>query len=398
MTESIWTNLVGQDVAIETLQAAVVDARKVERGEPGPAMTHAWLITGPPGSGRSSAATKFAAALACPENGCGRCNVCRLAPVGGHPDVEVVVPEGSVIPVDLARALVELAARSPTESSWRVIVVEDADRLNRDSGNALLMSLEEPTPHTVWVLCAPTAADVLPTIASRARHVALRTPSTTDVAQLLIDAYGVDPSLASLAARASQGHIGRARALATDDEARIRRQRDLRVPFQLRDLASCVAMAGDIAEASKESANERADELDASELDLLKRRYYAEGVTRLEKSLRRSYEAELRELEKEQKRRRVRMIQDEVDRSLIDLQSLFRDVLILQIGADVDLINEELRPGIQQLAGAGRAADTIRRLNALEHARRALGPGMNIDTILESLMVELKDPWVRASA
>jgi DNA polymerase-3 subunit delta' len=277
-------------------------------------------------------------------------------------------------------------------------VIEDADRLNDFSGNALLKALEEPTPQTVWVLCAPSIADVLPTIASRTRHVSLRTPSTANVAQLLVDSYGVDPSLASLAARASQGHIGRARALATDDDARIRRQRDLRVPFQLRDLASCVAMAGDIAEASKDAANSHADGLDAAEIDLLKRRYYAEGVTKLEKSLRRSYEAELRDLEKEQKRRRTRMIKDEVDRSLIDLQSLFRDVLILQLGAEIELINEELRPGVQQLAGMGTTADTVRRLGALEHARRAVTSGVTVESVLESLMVELKDPWVRVGA
>jgi DNA polymerase-3 subunit delta' len=318
--------------------------------------------------------------------------------VGGHPDVEVVVPEGSIIPVELTRELVEQGARLPTEAPWRIIVIEDADRLNDFSGNALLKALEEPTPQTVWVLCAPSIADVLPTIASRTRHVSLRTPSTANVAQLLVDSYGVDPSLASLAARASQGHIGRARALATDDDARIRRQRDLRVPFQLRDLASCVAMAGDIAEASKDAANSHADGLDAAEIDLLKRRYYAEGVTKLEKSFRRSYEAELRDLEKEQKRRRTRMIKDEVDRSLIDLQSLFRDVLILQLGAEIELINEELRPGVQQLAGMGTTADTVRRLGALEHARRAVTSGVTVESVLESLMVELKDPWVRVGA
>jgi len=398
MSASIWSNLVGQDLAITSLQAAVADARKLERGEPGPAMTHAWLITGPPGSGRSSAATKFAAALVCPEDGCGRCNVCRLAPVGGHPDVEVVVPEGSEILIDIVERLRHIAAQAPTQSPWRVIVVEDADRLTDKSGSQLLKNIEEPTAHTVWVLCAPSVADVLPTIASRTRHISLRTPSTANVAELLVASYGVDPSLASLAARASQGHIGRARALATDDDARIRRQRDLRVPFQLRDLASCVAMAGDIAEASKEAANARADELDDAEIDLLKRRYYAEGVSKLEKSLRRSYETELREMEKEQKRRRTRMIKDEVDRSLIDLQSLFRDVLILQLGADIELINEELRPGVQQLAAVGTSADTVRRLGALEHARRAVTSGVTVESVLESLMVELKDPWVRASA
>jgi len=398
MSASIWSNLVGQDLAITSLQAAVADARKLERGEPGPAMTHAWLITGPPGSGRSSAATKFAAALVCPEDGCGRCNVCRLAPVGGHPDVEVVVPEGSEILIDIVERLRHIAAQAPTQSPWRVIVVEDADRLTDKSGSQLLKNIEEPTAHTVWVLCAPSVADVLPTIASRTRHISLRTPSTANVAELLVASYGVDPSLASLAARASQGHIGRARALATDDDARIRRQRDLRVPFQLRDLASCVAMAGDIAEASKEAANARADELDDAEIDLLKRRYYAEGVSKLEKSLRRSYETELREMEKEQKRRRTRMIKDEVDRSLIDLQSLFRDVLILQLRADIELINEELRPGVQQLAAVGTSADTVRRLGALEHARRAVTSGVTVESVLESLMVELKDPWVRASA
>ena len=258
--------------------------------------------------------------------------------------------------------------------------------------------MEEPTPQTVWVLCAPSVADVLPTIASRTRHVSLRTPSTSDVAQLLVDSYGVDPSLAALAARASQGHIGRARGLATDDDARIRRQRDLRIPFQLRDLSSCVAMAADIAETSKEAANSRADALDAAELDLLKRRYYAEGVTKLERSLRRSYEADLKLLTQDQKRRRTRMIKDEVDRSLIDLQSLFRDVLVVQMGGDIVLINEELRPGIEQLASAGTAADSVRRLGALEHARRSVAAGTSAEAVLESLMVELKDPWVRASA
>lgn len=398
MSESIWTTLVGQDAAITALQAAVADARKLERGEPGPAMTHAWLITGPPGSGRSSAATKFAAALVCPEDGCGRCTVCRLAPVGGHPDVEVVIPEGSEILIDTIEHLRHIAAQAPTDSPWRVIVVEDADRLTAKSGNQLLKNIEEPTAHTIWVLCAPSVDDVLPTIASRTRVLSLRTPSTPDVAQLLIESYGVDPSLASLAARASQGHIGRARALATDDDARIRRQRDLRVPFQLRDLASCVAMAGDIAAASKEAATARADELDATELDLLKKRYYAEGVTKLEKSLRRSYEADLRVLTQDQKRRRTRMIKDEVDRSLIDLQSLFRDVLIVQMEGEGELINEELRPGVEQLAAAGTAADTVRRLGALEHARRSVAAGTNVEAVLESLMVELKDPWVRASA
>lgn len=397
MAEGIWADLIGQDAVIDTLGHAVRDAAKLQRGEPGPAMTHAWLITGPPGSGRSSAATRFAAALICPEDGCGVCSVCRTVPIGGHPDVHIHVPEGGQLQVDDARELIALAAKLPTEGPWRVMVVEDADRLNLNSGNALLKSLEEPTPHTVWILCAPSADDVLPTIASRTRHVNLRTPSTADIAALLSEAYGIDPSLAALSARASQGHIGRARALATDPQARNRRQRDMRAPFELRDLARCFAVGGDICDSAIAVANERADALDASESQLLKDRYYAEGVNKLDKGLRRSYEAELKALSTAHKRRRKRLVRDEVDRSLIDLAGLYRDVLVIQLDGDVELINEELRPGVEKLAAASSAADTTRRLGAIEHARKQLAADVLPALILESLMVELKDPQVRAA-
>lgn len=393
----IWSDLVGQDDAVERLTHAVTDARALERGEAGPAMTHSWLITGPPGSGRSSAAAMFATALVCPEDGCGQCKVCRLAPRGGHPDVHLHVPEGSVIPVDTARELVRLSSQSPLEAPWRVIVVEDADRLNESASNALLKSLEEPTPHTVWVLCAPSVQDVLPTIASRVRHVGLRTPSTADVAALLRENYGIDASLASMSARASQGHIGRARALAANDDVRIRRNQDLRIPLQLRDLPSCFVMAADIYESATAAANERADRLDAEENQLLKDQFYAEGVDKISGVLKRSYGKQSGDLGKEQKRRRKRMIRDEVDRTLVDLIGLYRDVLSVQWDAPVELINEELRPQIATLASASTPADTTRRLEALHYARTSLAADVAPALLLEALMVELKDPWLRSA-
>ncbi|MBT5181873.1 MAG: DNA polymerase III subunit delta', partial [Actinobacteria bacterium] len=257
--QPIWGALVGQSDAVEKLSRAVTDADKIRNGEPGPAMTHAWLITGPPGSGRSTAATTFAAALMCPLNGCGTCQICRMTPFGGHPDVQIVIPSELSYGVEEARELVRLSAFAPIDTPWRVIIIEDADRLTESAFDSLLKSLEEPTPHTVWVLCAPSVEDVLPTIVSRARHVSLRTPTTKDVMQLLINTYKVDPAMAAFAARASQGHIGRARGLATEEASRTRRQSDLRSAISLRDVPSCVLAAREMVTAATTAANTRAD-------------------------------------------------------------------------------------------------------------------------------------------
>jgi len=394
----LWSGLIGQDDAVEVLTAAVRDAEAITRGEPGPGMSHAWLITGPPGSGRSRAATTFASALVCEESGCGHCQACRTADHGGHPDVHVVIPEGSDILLEHVEPLISMAAQSPMSAMWRVIVIEDADRLNDHAANHLLKSLEEPTPHTVWVLCAPSVEDVLPTISSRTRQVGLRTPSTEDISAMLVESCGVDATIATFAARASQGHIGRARALATDPNTRERRQQYLRAPMGLRDLAACVSAAGEVFDAASAVAEARADHLDDEEIAELRSRYYAEGVTRLSGALKRSHDHEAKIIAKEHKRRRRRLITDEVDRALVDLIGLFRDVFTVQVGADVDLINEEMRAQVEQIAAASTQEQTVRRLEALEHERIVLFAGGSPRTVLEAAMVQLKDPAVRATA
>ncbi|MDA2987539.1 MAG: DNA polymerase III subunit delta' [Actinomycetota bacterium] len=392
-----WSQVVGQNEAILTLQAAVADAEKLTRGEPGPAMTHAWLITGPPGSGRSLAATTFAASLVCAEGGCGQCQACRTAALGGHPDVYIEIPEGTEILLDHVRPLTQMAAQAPMSALWRVIVIEDADRLNDRAANHLLKSLEEPTPHTVWILCAPSRDDVLPTIVSRTRHVGLRTPDVEDITQMLIQDCGVDETTAKFCARASQGHIGRARALATDPETRERRQQCLRAPLNLRDLPSCVSVAGEVFDAASAVADARADRLDAQEDELLKSRFYAEGVTRLTGAMKRSHDSEAKELAKDQKRRRKRLVVDEVDRVLVDLIGLFRDVLIVQTDAQITLINEELRAQVEQMAAGSSLEQTVRRLEALEHERRVLFAGGSPRTVVEAAMVQIKDPSVHSA-
>ena len=242
----VFDQLVGQDHAVALLRAAAVEAPSVRAGQRAQSMTHAWLITGPPGSGRSTAALAFAAALVCPQGGCGTCGECTAVRHSAHVDVEHVVPESVTYAVDETRELVRRASISPSRAPWHVFVLEDADRLNPESANTLLKSIEEPTPGTVWILCAPSTEDVLPTIRSRCRHLMLATPTTAEVADALHRALGVDPAMAAFAARAAQGHIGRARALATDESARLRRQDVLRIPTQLRDLGSCLALAADL--------------------------------------------------------------------------------------------------------------------------------------------------------
>lgn len=315
-----------------------------------------------------------------------------MAPVGGHPDVHIVTPSGLSYGVEEARELVRLSSLAPIDSPWRVIVVEDADRLTVQAFDSLLKSLEEPTPHTVWVLCAPSVEDVLPTIISRTRHLSLRTPTSSDVRDLLIDSYAVDPAMAAFAARASQGHIGRARGLALEESSRLRRQSDLRTVFNLRDVPSCISAAGTLVASATEAANTRSDSLDTREDEQLKASFGIEEGTRVTGSSKKTVDAAKKQLLATQKTRRKRMIRDEVDRSLVDLLGLYRDVLLIQLGSDLELINQEMRPQMEQLATRGSAADSTRILEAIEYTRKSVGANTPPLLAVEALMIAIKDP------
>ena len=394
---SVWEVLIGQDEATATLSHAAADAARSLRGEPAPGMTHAWLITGPPGSGRSTAATAFAAALVCPEQGCGDCIPCRTAIAGTHSDVEIVRPEGLSYGADDTEALVMQASMAPSTSRWHIIVVEDADRLTEQALNRLLKALEEPAPSTVWILCAPGVEDVLPTVRSRTRHVSLRTPSASDVATALQQRHGVDAAIAAFAARASQGHIGRARALATDEQARLRRHEVLRLPLELHDLSSCFVAAADLLAAATGDATALADPLDArEEADLL--RAYGEGADNASNARAKKLSGKaMKDLQKSHKSRRTRMVRDQIDRALLDLVGFYRDVLILQVQSDVGLINEEMRTQLSQVAVRATPEDTARRLEALAYARLQIAANVTPQLALEALMVRLKDPTLKAA-
>ena len=381
---SVWDEVVGQQPTVEVLRAAVVSSR----GD-GAGMTHAWLLTGPPGSGRSIAARAFAAALECeePEAGCGQCKACHTVLAGSHADVTTLRTEGSIIAVKAARELVPLAQRRPSVGPWRVILIEDADRLNEQAGNALLKALEEPTERTVWLLCAPSAEDVLITIRSRSRHLALRTPPPDAVARLLVERDGVDPTMAAFAARAAQSHIGLARRLATDEYARNRRRSVVQIPLTLRSVGEAVLQAGELLAIATEEAEAGTVERDKVERTDLLRGLGADSAARTQPPHVRS---QLVELEKNQKRRAKRFVADMLDRSLLDLMSVYRDVLVLHVDPAAELINAEMRPDLERLARAMSADLTLQRMEAVRETRARLATNAAPLLALEAMAVALR--------
>lgn len=373
---SVWDDLVGQEHVIATLKGAV-------RGD----MTHAWLITGPPGSGRSNAALAFAAALQCEQGGCGECHSCQTARIGSHADISVTRTEKLTIGVDDVRALVRSSALAPVGRRWQVMVVEDADRLTEQAANALLKAIEEPTDRTVWLLCAPTVEDVLPTIRSRTRLVVLSTPSVEEVAAFLVSRDGAPADVAARAARASQGHIGRARALARDKATLDRRDEVVRIPIGLFSLGACMSAATRLFDSAKEEAESITLEVDSREKDGLDRAY---GV--VERGRRpREYAPALRDLEKAQKTRAKRRILDVVDRGLMDLVSVYRDVIALQVARRTSLVNEEMRDELTELARASSPEQNLSRIEAVFEAREQMLE-FNVPALLalESMTVALR--------
>jgi DNA polymerase-3 subunit delta' len=380
---SVFDDLVGQEHIIEILQGAVAASRTAEESQE---MTHAWVFTGPPGSGRSSAAVAFAQALICPNNGCGACSDCNAAKTSGHPDVEIIRTEGLSIKVEEVRELLARVAWAPSMGGWRVVVMEDADRLTESAANALLKAIEEPGTRTVWLLCAPTLHDVLPTIRSRCRHLQLRTPSLEAVTNVLINRDHIAPGMADFAARVSQGHIGRAKYLATNESVRSNRKTIMQLPLQLGSLAAAFQAAQTLVDLATTEANASSDERDEKEVEKLQEAY-GKGATG--RGMATGGAKAVKDLEKEQKSRSTRMVRDSIDGALLDFATFYRDVMMVQSGKTESMINTDMREQIESYAANSPSHSTINKISAIMEARENLARNSAPLVTCEALMCQL---------
>ncbi|MDH6441069.1 DNA polymerase-3 subunit delta' [Streptomyces sp. SAI-144] len=398
---TVWDDLVGQERVSEQLAAAARDAdaqvTAATTGTPPPEaskMTHAWLFTGPPGAGRNQAARAFAAALQCvsPDRalggipGCGFCDGCHTSLIGTHADVTSVAAVGSQILADDMRDTVRKSFTSPATGRWQIILVEDAERLNEKSANAVLKAVEEPAPRTVWLLCAPSIEDVLPTIRSRCRHLNLSTPSVEAVADMLVRREGVEPAAAMAAARATQGHVDRARRLATDPAARERRAAVLKLPLRVEDVGGCLRAAQELVDAAADDAKQLAEEMDGKETEELKAAMGASQGGRMP----RGTAGVMKDLEDRQKRRRTRTQRDSLDLALTDLTAFYRDVLALQLGSRVAIANADAEDALERLARGSSPETTLRRIEAIGACREALDRNVAPLLAVEAMTMALR--------
>ena len=368
--------LAGQDAVVSQLREAASSAAK---------MAHAWLFTGPPGSGRSVAARAFAAALLCGQGGCGECPSCRQVAAGTHADLLLIRPDGLSYGVRQTRELVLRAAAAPVYGGWRVVLFEDADRATEQAANALLKAIEEPAPRTVWLLCAPSADDLPTTIRSRCRLITLRIPPSDAIADVL-ERDGIDRERALTAARAAQGHIGRARRLATDPEAARRRADVLRLPMRLSGagpasgLGQALQTAAALVRAAEAEAAAVTEELDVPEQEALRQAFGAGSTGKGVATAIRGGAGALKDLEDRQKSRATRLKRDSLDRALLDLASFYRDVLAVQVGADVELANAGQLTELRDIAAGSGPGATVRRIEAIMKCRERLA--LNVAPLL----------------
>ena len=399
----VFARLVGQDAVETELTAAARAARgdSAHNASALGAMTHAWLITGPPGSGRSIAAVCFAATLQCTSEGdpgCGTCKACMTTMAGTHADVRRIIPEGLSIGVDEMRAIVQIASRRPSTGRWQVVIIEDADRLTEGAANALLKVVEEPPPSTVFLMCAPSVdpEDIAITLRSRCRHVALVTPTVDAIARVLVETDGLSQEEAQWAASVSGGHVGRARRLATDSAARERRQHALDLVRAAVKPVRAYAAAEELVATAETEAKALTADRDATEAEELKTALGAGGTGKGTAGTLRGATGAIKDLERRQKSRLTRASRDELDRALIDLANYFRDALMVASDAgEVQANHPDMAERVQALADHAAPDRLLVCIEAVLECREALAtnvkPKFAVDGLVAAVGQALRD-------
>ena len=371
---SVWDELVGQESAIEAVRRAA---------EPGSdAMTHAWMIVGPAGSGRSTLAHAFAATLI--SEGDDE-HALKLVMAGTHPDVSILATDRVSISIDEVRDLVTQSYYAPSTARYRIIVIEDADRMTERTSNVLLKALEEPPPRTVWILCAPSVQDVLPTIQSRVRTITLRTPSVEQVAELIHLRRGVDLDLATQAAREAQCHIGMAMRLATDEDARSRRDETVETVLGLHTVSTAVKAAAHLIALATADQKALLEKLDQEEREETLRTLGVAPGAAVPAGLRGSVKL----LEENQKRRATRSLRDGVDRIATDITSVLRDILMIQLNTGSDLVNQRYLAKLEQRAALTSVQQTLFAIDQIQIARDRIAANTPPQLALEAMLIAI---------
>lgn len=380
---SVWDSLVGQQPVIDMLS-------RIAQGDPGQ-ITQSWLICGPPGSGRSNMARAFAAALESPDHGMNDepTRVTQQVLAGTHPDVTVLATNKVTIGIDQVREIITASEQMPATAPWRIIIIEDVDRMLERTTNVLLKEIEEPAEHCIWLLCAPSAQDVLPTIRSRTRIVNLAVPSTQAVAGFLTSTTNVEPKVAQRAARLAEGHIGIAKLYATDEQVMTDRDELVVGVLNLARASDAVLLAGSLIDNAKAQAEADASRITAGQEAEFRRINGLAPNDRIPPKLRGAFNQIAKK--DDAKRLVTRRTRDVLDRALNSIASIYRDVAVLQNNAEdsVGLINLENRSPITELSVRLNRAGAVTRLDEVAHARKRLAGNGNPLLVFESLFCAL---------
>lgn len=380
---SVWESIIGQKPVCDMLSAiATGDSSK---------LAQSWLICGPPGSGRSNLARAFAAALESPDHGLDAepTRVTRQVLAGTHPDVSILATDKVTIGIDEVRELITVSEQMPSTAPWRIVIIEDVDRMLERTTNVLLKEIEEPAEHCIWLLCAPSAQDVLPTIRSRTRIVNLAVPQPDAVAQWLERSNGIEASVAEQAARLAEGHIGIAKLYATDERVRSERDELVAGVLNLRRASDAVLLADRLNADAKSQAEHDVERVAAREQADFRRINGLGESDRIPPKLRGAYNAIAKK--DEIKRKATRRSRDVLDRALNSIASVYRDVAVLQNNAEesVGIINREHRAAIAELAAGMSRQGAVARLDHVAVARKRLNGNGNPLLVFEALFCAL---------